>query len=173
MQRPNDVVQILVRSSPSAVPPRERLIRKGRDWDRGRLGEEKGLLHAGNRRQKWAVWDCPREDRSQGKGRVFGKGGKCWLLSGLAPKNPGPEQLAKLGCMVPAQKLPHVPLRDYCSFCSFPKNHIISFLRSSSMRTIFGGDRLHCRWGLVFLEGQEKNTLLLHLITHQKEKGWT
>lgn len=47
--------KILVQDSLSAFPPRERLIPKIGDWDRERVGKEKGLLHAGNRRQKRAV----------------------------------------------------------------------------------------------------------------------
>lgn len=79
MQEPQDEIQILVQDSLSALPPRERLIQKVGDWDRGRPEKEKGLLHAGNRRQKWALGDCPREGRRRGKGRFFSKGGKCWL----------------------------------------------------------------------------------------------
>lgn len=52
-------------------------------------------------------------------------GGGRLAVSGLAPKDPDPAQLAKLGCMVPAQKLAHISLRITALFFFFSTKYFI------------------------------------------------
>ena len=87
MQGPKDEVQVLVQDSPSAVPPRHRLIHKVGDWDGGRPGGETGLLHAGNRRQEWLSETVPEKAGVRARAGTLAKG-KMLAGSGLAPKNP-------------------------------------------------------------------------------------
>lgn len=74
--------------------------------------------------------------------------GKMLAVSGLAPKDPDPAQLAKLGCMVPAQELARITLRIIALFFLFHKILYLVFEKFIHENCIWG--RAECRWELVF-----------------------
>lgn len=80
----------------------------------------------------------PRKAGVRARAGDLAKRGQMLTVSAL-PKDPDPAQLPKLGCMVPAQKLAHIPLSMIALFFIFHK--IPYFLKSSYMRTVSGEDK--------------------------------